>query len=279
MQLVADSGSSKTDWIVVNNSGNLSITTTGLNPFFKTEEDIEKELHKGFQNQVDLNSISNIFFYGAGCSSEEKCNIVKNALKRVFPNASVKVEHDLLAAARATCGLSPGIACILGTGSNSCLFDGKKITANIPALGYILGDEGSGSYLGKRLIRSYSYGELPSDLKSKFDDTFGLTKQEILNQTYNHPFPNEYFASFATFLSANTNQPFVSELVTTAFEDFFNHHVCKYESHDSLPVHFVGSIAFYFEEILRKVGKNMNISIASIVKQPIQKLAEYHSKG
>ena len=204
MILVADSGSTKTNWGLVDNENNVvSFQTIGLNPFYVTKGIVKNELLLHFPSDINTNYIKNIYFYGAGCSSTERCNIIKSGIEYLFKKAKVYVAHDLIGAARALFGNEKGIVAILGTGSNAACFDGKKITKNISSLGYILGDEGSGAYLGKMFITDFLNNELPNNLYNKFINEYEITKENILDAIYSKPFPNRFLASFTRFLLHN----------------------------------------------------------------------------
>ncbi len=278
MILVADSGSTKADWTLITSSGNLQhLSTRGFNPFFDSSSLIADVLTNAFAGQLDTDAIEQVFYYGAGCSDEEKCLIVTKGLMEVCPNAQVEVHHDLLAAARATCGDEAGLACIMGTGSNTCLYDGKDVVDNVTNLGFLLGDEGSGSFLGKMLIRAYYYRELPEELKIKFEKRYKITHhRQILNKIYDVESPNVYLASFSPFLSDNKDNLFIKKLVSEAFTEFIKRHIRKYPNHTILPIHFVGSIAYYFQDILQLVFDERGMKLGRIVKKPIQALTQYH---
>jgi glucosamine kinase len=276
MLLIADSGSTKTDWRIIDQDKNIAqAKTAGFNPYYQTEEQIFAELKEVLLPQVK-GDITEIYFYGAGCSSPDKNALVENALSRVFLKAQVHVSHDLLAAARALCGSEAGIACILGTGSNSCLYDGKDIVANKASLGYILGDEGSGAVLGKLLVSKYFNRELPGHLMAKFEKRYALSREELLDNVYKKPFPNRYLAKFSQFLFHNLSDPYIYKLVYDAFADFFDKNVLYYENYADYKVHFTGSIAFYYSNILRQVANDKGIVVKNILENPIAGLTLYH---
>jgi N-acetylglucosamine kinase-like BadF-type ATPase len=205
--------------------------------------------------------IKKIYYYGAGCSSSSRNKIVKDALKKVFTGASIKVEHDVLGSALATCGYGEGISCILGTGSNSCYFDGKKIYKNNYGLGFIMGDEGSGSHYGKTLLRHYLYGILPTDLKEKFEAQFVMDKEILLKNVYNNRKANVWLSSFARFLSDHKDHRWVKAQVYKGMKDFLEMCVSHYPRYKKMPVHFVGSIAFIYRDILREAAAEMDITL------------------
>ncbi len=278
MKLIADSGSTKTDWRLIKSDNSFEQTTTiGLNPYYVLLEQIQAEIKNDKLLSDYLSDVNAIHFYGSGCSSDEKKKVITTALSGIFKKAEVEVQHDLLGAARALCGRKAGIAAILGTGSNSCEYNGKEIVTNIPSLGFVLGDEGSGAHLGKELLRAFAYGELPEELKKKFDFRYKTTVSEILEHTLQKPLANRYMAGFAKFLFHNINHPFVSEIVVRCFTEFFDRHICKYESHKNVPVHFVGSIAYYFGDRLRYVAEEKGVVLGNILEKPIAALTLYHS--
>ncbi len=277
MIVIADGGSTKVDWrIVLNGNSQQSFSTIGFNPFFFTPKAIENELKQTFVNEFPVEKATKVYFYGAGCSDAYRCSILEEGLQPIFPNAKVFVDHDLMAAARATCAGKPGVACILGTGSNSCIYDGEKITDHITNLGHLLGDEGSGSYLGKMLIKGYFYREFPDDIKKEFEEKYTLGKRELINRIYDYNTANVFLASFAKFLSDNKDHIYIQQLVNKAFSEFIDRHVRKYKDHNTLPIHFVGSIAFHFKEILYLVLQERNLELGIVIKKPIDNLVDYH---
>ncbi|MFT5167852.1 MAG: glucosamine kinase [Saprospiraceae bacterium] len=279
MIFIADGGSTKADWRIIDSENNqLDYATMGFNPFFYTEEMVLAELQKSFVKDLPVKEATKVFFYGSGCSDTLRKEILANAFRKIFPNAEIIIEHDLLASAKATCGDEPGIACILGTGSNSCLYDGEDVIDNITNLGYLLGDEGSGTHLAKKLIRAYYYRELPSDLEQKFTDANHFDKRELLNRLYTGERANVYLASFSRFLFDNKEHIYTQQLVRRSIAEFVDRHIMKYEHHEDLPIHFVGSIAYYFSFILESLLAERNLTLGSIVKRPIDNLVTYHLK-
>lgn len=277
MILVADSGSTKAHWRLVDDNGNISqYETIGFNPLFIDTPGIVAEVQKDILPKLPKGRISNVYFYGASCSSPERVAIVANALRETFPLSEVYVDHDMLAAARALCGHNPGYAAIIGTGSNSCYYDGITIVDNIPALGYILGDEGSGAYIGRMIVREYIYQTLPQDLSDKFYATYKLTKDDIFTAVYSKPLPNRFLAQFTTFATRNMQHPHIVRILEKAFDDFFVHHICRYDRHRELPVGFVGSVAYYHNSILRSVAQKHGVMVGHIIEAPIAALTLYH---
>lgn len=279
MVLIADSGSTKTDWNALNQTEVLqNVQTVGFNPMYQETEDIFEELSKSLLPNLNDKNPSAIYFYGAGCSSPERNKKVSDALELLFPGSEIHVDHDLLSAARALCGHNPGIACILGTGSNTCLYDGAQITDNVPSLGFLLGDEGSGAYLGKLLMRAYFYREMPEELAQSLKNTYNITKDEFLDTVYSAEVPSRYMATFAKFAHDKRKHPFIKELIYTNFENFFERHVLKYKGHMELPVNFVGSIAFYFSENLKVAAQKYGLRIETIIQSPSEGLIKYHQE-
>ncbi|MCU0442568.1 MAG: hypothetical protein MUE96_09230 [Bacteroidia bacterium] len=281
MKLIADSGSTKTHWVVLNNNEVvLEHHTQGINPYYQNTEAIETLLRAELIPALSPNicsALKQIFYYGAGCSSPSLCTIVENSLRSLIDNADITVNHDLLAAARAGCGNQKGIAIILGTGSNSCLYNGTDIIANQPSLGFMLGDEGSGGYIGKQLLIHYLYRELPTDLAEAFSNTYQLNKENILEHIYQKPMPNRFAASFTPFISKHLAHPYLQQLVSDAFDAFFKHHVSSYNQYQQYPLAAIGSIATVFEKQLRTTAKRYGVNISQIIKEPIQGLIQFHT--
>jgi glucosamine kinase len=277
MIVVVDSGSTKADWQIVRASGVENLHTQGANPVFLDEEEIFSLLRPAFEGNDALSLAREVFFYGAGCWDDSRTGRVRKALKRMFPNAEIDVEHDLLGAARATCGNDPGIACILGTGSNTCLYDGTHVTDNVTNLGYLIGDEGSGTWLGKELIRTYFYREMPADLREEFDAAYPGGESAILDSVYESEVtPNVYLASFTRFFSAHRDHIFIQRLLYNAFSIFIDRHVRKYKGYNALPIHFIGSVAFYFQDILKVILAERNLTSGIFIQKPIDHLTGYH---
>ncbi len=276
MILVVDSGSSKADWLVAStNIPKQKFSTVGFNPYFHDENFILHALNSHNDLSGLAERVTNLYFFGAGCSSEDRNQIIKGALKKFFINAKIEVDHDVFASVRATCGDEPGIACILGTGSNSCYFDGTNIHKNNYGLGFIMGDEGSGSYFGKKLITHYLYGILPENLKIDFEQRYQMNKEIMIANVYNNSSANVWLASFAKFMTDHKDDPWVVKIVTKGIEEFYDLFVCRYPNYKELKTHFIGSIAFYFEDILRFVGGRKEVSVGKVIRYPINALAEY----
>lgn len=277
MILVADSGSTKCDWIPIKAEGDLEKqSTVGFNPYFCDEQFVVEGIKANSFLYDHRQQVTHVFFYGAGCSSDDRKALVARGLSQVFTSAEIKVDHDVFASALATCGDHAGIACILGTGSNSCYFDGKKVYTNNYGLGYIMGDEGSGSYLGKKLITHYLYGILPEPIKSAFEARYKMDKEVMIEHVYSKPGGNVWLASFAKFLSEFPDDPWVKNTVQKGFEEFFDLYVCGYPDFRSTEVHFVGSIAHYFEPVLREVGASRSANVVKVIRHPVKGLADYY---
>jgi len=278
MIIIADSGSTKSDWILVDKKGNPigNFQTIGFNPFFHNEDFVEEKTNQNKELINYANEVESVFFYGAGCSSPHLNLRIKGGLERVFKNAEVFVDHDLLGAAYSCYNGEPNITCIIGTGSNSCLFDGEQIHEKVPALAYILGDEGSGSYFGKKFLAAFLYHKLPKEIHKDFVSEFNLTKDIIFDNVYNKPNANVYLASFTRFISARKEHPYFQEMLIEGMKVFLETHVCCYEEYKTVPVNFVGSVAFHFSDELKIAAKQLDINIRSVVKKPINGLVEYH---
>lgn len=277
MILIADSGSSKTDWCFLQDGQPIqAVSTIGFNPVLTNTAKIYKELEKKFTD-IKINQVVNaVHYYGAGCWDEVSCTIVEKAIKAIFPNAKINVTNDLLGAARSVCGKKAGIACILGTGANSCLYDGETIIDNVPALGFIIGDEGSGAYLGKQLLKSYFYRELPEKLATKLIAEQPISKQLLLKNIYQSTTGNRYLAEFAKFVIQNKAHPFILQIIETAFDNFLDRQVKKYLGVATYPIHFIGSIAYFLEDILTHRLLESGLQKGNIIRQPIDGLVDFH---
>ncbi len=276
MILMADSGSTKTSWCLKDNQGTQKyFSTDGINPFFRSSEDIFKELNKKLLPQTGT-EVRYIFFYGAGIINQQKADIVKKALQKLYVHSIIEIKNDLLAAARSTLGNKKGIACILGTGSNSCLYDGFEIIENIPPLGFILGDEGSGAVLGKKLLADYLKGIMPKVLAEKFQKQFHFSYAGFMEGVYKKEKPNQFLASLVPFIAENISSNYCCALVENSFEDFVKRNISQYSEYKTIPVSFVGSVAYYFKEQLEKIMSRNQLQIKSIVKDPMDGLLKYH---
>lgn len=275
MYLIADSGSSKTSWRGVKDSGEvISFETLGINPLFMTDEVVVNTISEGIPLAMD-ETVTQVYFYGAGVVNDEQKERLTRCLRTLFPSAECEICSDLLAAARALCGRGAGIACIIGTGSNSSLYDGSRITQNTRSGGYILGDEGGGAYLGKRLLSDYIKGLLPQELSDAFDAKYALTYADIVKRVYNQPLPQRFIASFSEFIAAHRGQRYIEDLLQGCFTDFITRNVLKY-GREELPVHFVGSVAYHYRDVLEKVVAQCGLKMGVILKDPADALVEYH---
>lgn len=278
--LIADSGSTKTDWICLtgdDESTQIEVQTVGLNPFHVSDNEIRGVLTHDVLPQLGDSNVEAVYFYGSGVRPEVEGR-VEGLLRESFPDAkTVQAHSDLLGACRALCGDEAGIACILGTGANSCVYDGKKIVHNTPALGYILGDEGSGAVLGKHLLHDLYTGVLPHNIRLTFEKEMGLELSEIINKVYREPQANRFLASLSEFIHRHLDEEGIRQIVYNTFNDFINYHVSRYGRHD-LPLSFVGSIAFYYQEQLQLIVQMLGYPMGTILKSPLQGLVAYHSK-
>ena len=278
MKLIADCGSTKIDWCVIENGKVVKqIFTCGMNAIMLTEEEMAERITNELRNEVEGFQIDEVYFYGAGCISDEVCGNVRRAIAQSIPAGVIEVHTDLLAAARALCGHQPGIACILGTGSNSCYYDGEKIVDNVSPLGYILGDEGSGAVLGKLLVGDVLKKQLPEELCEKFLKQYELDRLTIIQKVYKQPGANRFLASVTPFLIQNIEEPAIHRLVLNSFKSFFVRNIANYDNYKNLPVNFIGSIAHYYQDVLREAAVAVDCHIGTIIKSPMEGLIAFHS--
>lgn len=276
MILIADSGSTKCAWKIISRSEErVTLYTTGINPFFRTTESIYEELLIKLFPATD-SSVEKIFFYGSGIINQEKAAIIGNALKMLYPVAIIELYSDVVAASRAIFGSGKGIACILGTGSNACLYDGEKVLEGISPLGFILGDEGSGAVLGKKLLGDYFKKVMPESLRRKFEEKYHLTREEALQRVYKTDKPNHFLASFAPFLSEELKNEYATQVVRSSFIEFFERNVIKISDYQNYPIGFVGSVAFHFGAIVTEVCEEYQLNCISILQEPMEGLVRYH---
>lgn len=285
MQLLADSGSTKTIWQWTAGDGTVQrARTQGINPYYRNAEEIQEILGQELLPALRADgvagplsaAVSEIHFYGAGCSPGARTETVRQAMAAHFPQAQIGVESDLLGAARALCGHAPGIACVLGTGSGSCFYDGKRIVANIPSLGFVLGDEGGGAHIGKKFVTAFLRGELPQTTAERFQDEFSLTKEIVLQNVIHGPMPSRYLAGFAKFVSQQQHDPYVWSLIYESFNEFAAHYVGPYAEHRTEPVHFVGSVAFHNLRILESLARDRGFRMGTVLESPMDGLQAYH---
>jgi len=276
-KLIADSGATKAEWCLISGTHRKMIVTQGISPYFLTQEQIHTILLNELMPGLKKTRPDQVFYYGTGCANPTNARIVKKAIQATLPGAHVEVTHDLMAAARSVCGHQSGIASILGTGSNSCYYNGKKIVRNSPGLGYVLGDEGSGAYLGKKVLQYYLYQTFDEQLKSKFEAKYRTSPVEILENVYKKPMPNRYLAGFAIFLAENRGHYMIENIIEDGLNDFFFYHLKNYKEAKSLPVNFVGSIAFGFRDILLELCQTYKFELGKIIKAPMEGLIRFHA--
>lgn len=278
--LIADSGSTKTDWYLADNGSVLkTLKTSGLNPYFLESQQVYDILKKEFNGSLSWDKLQHIWFYGSGCSSSEKKAVIGHALRDLFPDVDITVEHDLLGAARALFGNEKGIAGILGTGSNSCLYDGNNVIDTIFSMGYVFGDEGSGAYMGKKYLTRHLKNNVPAELYDAFQNKYPYTPEDILNNVYKKPFPSRFLASFTLFLKEHIDHPFVADMVIECFDDFFREQVMVYKGYTELPFSCVGSVGYHFRDQLKVAAEINNISISSVLAAPMESLLDFHKSA
>jgi N-acetylglucosamine kinase-like BadF-type ATPase len=276
MILIADSGGSKTDWRLIDKSGTIGqASAPGFNPYYQPIEDLKKNVKEILLPKIH-DEVSKIFFYGAGVSSAKNQNSIRTAFLEFFPQAEIEIGWDLLAAARALCGHEPGIACIMGTGSNSCLYDGSQIVGNVANLGWILADEGSGANIGRKFLVDYLRDKIPTQLAEQFRKRFPFTREEFLEKIYQEEKPSAFLATFCKFIFQHLKEPYCYKLVYDSFSEFYENNVMQYENYKNLKVHFTGSISFYFSDLLRQVANDKGITVKNILEGPIAGLTLYH---
>ncbi len=277
MKLIADSGSTKTEWCLIDGKQKKSYYTQGLSPYFLNGAQIEGVVASELKNKLKGIEPEELFFYGTGCSNPDNVKIVKKALQKVFPVTAISVTHDLMGAAKALCGDEKGVACILGTGSNSCYYNGKRIVKNSPGLGFILGDEGSGAYLGKKVVQYFLYNTYDPDLMDRFNAKYNTNATEILEAVYKMPLPNRYLAGFVPFLVENRGHFMIENIIEDGFNEFFFHHVYKYKESWTLPINFIGSVAFGFKDVLKEMCNTYELQLGKVLKSPMDGLIKYHA--
>lgn len=279
MKWIIDAGSTKMEWILLDGEAVKDrFTTEGFNPNYSDRQDLEKmvssvETCHGVSLQ---NEIQSIHYYGTGCGSEQNCLLIKEVFQNHFPHAEIHVTHDLLAACHAVLGHDKGIACILGTGSNSCVYDGEKIVDRAVSLGYLLGDEGSGMHIGREVVRAYFYGFMPEDLRQVFEATYHLELEDFINRLYHEGQPSRYLASFAKFAGENQTHPYIRGLVKGCFKAFIEAFALRYSDCKSLKVSFIGSVAFYFQDILMESLSDYGLTMGIVIQTPAEGLVSYH---
>jgi N-acetylglucosamine kinase-like BadF-type ATPase len=280
MVAIVDSGSTKSDWVILDDFKKvfLKTETIGFNPNFINKELIVPEIEKNASLASVRNSIKRIYFYGSGCGVQENCDTIVEELSKVFADAEITVREDLLAAAYAAYQGKPAIVCIMGTGSNSCYFDGENLKIKLPSLGFLMGDEGSGSAIGKQLVRRYFMQRLPADLHQEFQEIYNLTIDEALKNMYHTTRPNAYLADFNKFVVERKDHPYLRNMVLEEMKTFFDYQVLPYEESKEAEINFIGSIAYYYEDILRSAAAELNLNVGHVVQKPIESLVNYHIK-
>lgn len=275
--LIAESGATKAEWCLAGKGKKITITTQGISPFFFTEQKIIELLQNDLLPQFPKSTVvEEVHYYGTGMLNPANVKMVKNALQQVFEKAELEINDDMLAAARALNGKKAGLACNLGTGSFCSYYDGKKIAKQSPGIGYILGDEGSGAYLGKKVVQYYLYNTFDEELRYRFDQKYNTNRVEIIENVYRKPLANRYLASYALFLSENRGHYMIENIIEDGLNDFFFQHVCKYREAWKLPVGFVGSIAFGFKDVLQDLCGSYEFELGKVLKSPMSGLTEYH---
>ncbi len=276
--IIADSGATKCQWTVVVGKQKKTITTIGISPYFLSTTQIIETIQKGFQKKIDPKIIDAVYFYGTGLSNPLNVTSIKKALKTIFSKAKLDIQTDLVAVARATCQHHKGVACILGTGSNTGYYNGKKIIKNSPGLGYVLGDEGSGAYLGKKVLQYYLYQTFDEELLHSFESKYQISKDQILDAIYKQPLPNRYMASFAQFLSEHRGHYMIENIIEDGINDFFFAHLNKLNESWLHPIHFAGSVAYVFRDVIRQLATAYELEIGKIIKSPMEGLLVYHQQ-
>lgn len=280
MIAIVDGGSTKCDWVILDNSGKITqkTETLGFNPNIINADLIPVELEKNQHLFFIKEHLQEIYFYGSGCGTPENAAIIETQFKKVFPFANVTVKEDMTAAAYAAYNGKPAIVCILGTGSNSCYFDGEKVRRDLPSLGFLIGDEGSGSAIGKQLLRRFFMKKLPKELHQDFVETYHLTIEEAIKNMYHNSRANAYLAEFNKFVVKNIKHPYFQNMVFDEMKNFFEYQVLPYEEAREAEINFIGSIAFVYEDILRSAAAELNLTVGIIVQKPIESLVAYHKK-
>jgi N-acetylglucosamine kinase-like BadF-type ATPase len=277
VKLIADSGSTKTEWCVLKGKKPFIFTSQGMSPYFVNSAGMEKILLEEVFPHLKNDNIKEVFFYGTGCKNPSNVKMVKKVFQKLFNGALINVDNDLSGAAKSLCLHQKGIACILGTGSNSCYYNGKRIVKNSPGIGFILGDEGSGAYLGKKVIQHFLYHIFDDELRAKFDAKFLTTDSEILEAVYRKPLPNRYLASFAIFLAENRGHYMIENIIEDGLNEFFYTHLIRYRESAKSPVHFTGGIAFGFKDVVEQLCNDYELQIGKVYKSPMEGLIQYHS--
>ncbi|MEO6683788.1 MAG: N-acetylglucosamine kinase [Ginsengibacter sp.] len=276
IKLIADSGSTKTEWCLLKDKKPFIFNSQGMSPYFLDDEGLTKIIKEEVLPNLKGNNVHEIYFYGTGCKDSANKQRIKKAFKKLFKEADIFVENDLFGAARSLCGSEKGIACILGTGSNSCYFNGKKIMKNSPGLGYVLGDEGSGAILGKKVIQHYLYDIFEEDMRVRFEEKFNTTAAQILNSVYHQPLPNKYLATFTQFLVENRGHYMIENIIEDGLNEFFYTHIIRYPESKTQPIHFTGGVAFGFKEVIENLCLGYDLELGKITRTPMEGLIQFH---
>lgn len=274
--LIADSGSTKCEWVLLQGNKKKTIFTQGMSPYFLNAAQVLGVLQSELIPGLGKYRIDEIFFYGTGCNSPINKKMMKGAFQKAFPDIPVQIDHDLSAAAFALCGNTRGMACILGTGSSTCFFNGRKIAKNTLGLGYVLGDEGSGAYLGRKVLQYYLYYTFDEELRYKFDAKYTTNAMEILESVYKKPLPNRYLASFTEFLAENRGHYMIENIIEDGLNDYFFQHLCKYTESWKYPIHFTGGVAFGFKDVIKDLCHAYEFELGRILQKPMDGLVEFH---
>ena len=275
--LIADSGSTKTEWVLVNQEGQEFFKSDGLNPYFRTHGQLSEAIKNGVKNSLKNSQVDEIFFYGSGSGNESRKAILQNAIRENFPESEIHIESDMLGAAIACFGKKEGVACIMGTGSNSCVYDGEKIVKSIPSLGFVFGDEGSGGYFGKRILNAYYYKTMPEDLRNALEETSDMSLESVLHKIYEEPQANRFVASFSKILGDYRDHPFIKNMVRKGFEAFADKQLGYFEESKEKEIGFVGSIASVYQEILEEVLSERGMDLSIVVRKPLDRLVDFHT--
>lgn len=275
--LIADSGATKTEWCLKKHSETKTVKTEGLNPYYHTRNSIEDVIKKGLLPKIEGEKVNDIYFYGAGCDSEDKITTVEKALQQNFKTSPIHVFHDLLGAARACFFNKPGIACILGTGSNSCLYDGEKIIEHIPSLAFILGDEGSAGYFGKKLINKYFRFELPDELRADLEENYNMSLDHITKGLYDNPQKSRFIASYGAFLGKHDGHPYIKDMLYEGFESFITRIVMKYTDAKDYEARFIGSVAYAHQDMIKEILNKNGMKAGLFIRKPMNRLIEFHT--
>ncbi len=278
MILIADGGSTKVDWVILDSSRNeiSRVKTLGLNPSVIEKKELINIILDVNQLIEIKNNVNEVHFYGAGCGTPKPIQILKEVMESVFVNADINISEDMLGAVYASSRKKPAIICILGTGSNSCYFDGFKIKSSTPSLGYTIMDEASGNYFGKILLKDFFYKKMPDNISKSFNNEFNLDIDTVKRNLYREPNPTMYLASFAKFMFNHKESKYIQEIIKNGFQEFFKYRVLPFDKDKNTPIYFIGSIAFYFKDILEQVALDNNLIIADVIQRPIDRLVEYH---